>query len=573
MTLVPARAPRRFALAAGLFAALYAGILFTGSMARFSQSWIPAVAYIAAAILSGTATVWVSRGIADEDRRAWLLIGLGTISWALGDISWAAYDVFGRAVPYPGVSDLFYLAAYPLWLSGVVSFPHARGTRFGRWRLLLDGAAGTAALALLMWHFYLKDVVSFEGSTFLERLVNPLYPIGDVFLLAGLVILSVRRSPHRLHRPLLILSAGVVVNATADVMYLVSFDTYQSGAWFDGLWVVAYGLFAFAGLAASRPARLRELPDRRMSVPKLLVMYTLVGALMAITSYNVMRGTATPDMKILVLGAGLVLLISIIRQAVAFKEYLEVVERERQDLVATISHELRTPLTAMSGFTDVLASDWHSFPDAERTELLASVSAQTRYLSRIVTDLVEVSRDNLAKTTLKVETHSVAEVTAQAVKYANLAPATDLVLDFSVDLMVRCDRGRLIQILVNLISNAARYGKGEILLKARAQVGGVRLEVHDNGPGVPVKYREVIWERFERGIHRFDAATPGSGVGLAIVHGLVLAHGGTVSYEESELLGGACFVVVLPPGDLPVPASDGPRADAVLVKSSGSVTR
>lgn len=460
----------------------------------------------------------------------------------------------------------------PSGFRGWCRFRTARGTRFGRWRLLLDGAAGTAALALLMWHLYLKDVVSFEGSTLLERLVNPLYPIGDVFLLAGLVILSVRRSPHRLHRPLLILSAGVVVNAAADVMYWLGFDSYQSGAWFDGLWILAYGLFAFAALAAARPGQLRELPARRMSVPKLFVLYALVGGLMVITSYHVMRGTATPDLKILVLGAGAVSLILLVRQAVAFKEYLEVVEKERRDLVATISHELRTPLTAMSGFTDVLASDWHSFPDAERTELLASVSGQTRYLSRIVSDLVEVSRGDLAKTTIEVENHLVAEVISEAVKYANLASATHLDSDFPVDLIVHCDRGRLIQVLVNLISNAARYGRGKILVKALAHVGAVRFEVHDNGPGVPVKYRELIWERFERGVHRHNTATPGSGVGLAIVQGLVRAHGGTVSYEHSELLGGACFVIVLPAGDLRIPAHL-PNPDAVLVESPGSTTR
>lgn len=549
-------------MAAGLFAVVWAGVLVSGAMTGFSPSWVPAVTMMAASILCGSAIVWVSRGLAGEERRAWLLMGLGTLSWALGDVTWSAYGIFGRAVPYPGLPDLFYLAAYPIWLSGVVSFPHAGESRFGRWRLVLDGAAGTAALAILMWHLYLNDLVSFEGASLLERIVNPLYPLGDVLLLAGLVVLSLRRSPYRLHRPLLILAAAVLVNASADIMYWVNFDSYQRGVWFDGLWALGYGLSAFA-VVASRSARPLDLPDHHKSVPNLLVMYALVGALMAAAGYQMLKGSFAFDLKVLVLGAGLVLLIFTIRQAIAFKEYLEVVERDRRDLVATIAHELRTPLTAMSGFTDVLASDWQSFPDDERTELLASVADQTRYLSGIVADLVEVSGDNLAKTTLKIETHSIAEVVAQAIEYANLAAKTHLVVEVPVDLWVRCDRDRLIQIMVNLISNAVRYGKGEILLRASA-LGGVRLEIHDNGPGVPIKYRELIWERFERGAHRSDAATPGSGIGLAIVQGLVHAHGGTVSYQESDLLGGASFAVILPAGQPPILRSDRTLSEATV---------
>jgi K+-sensing histidine kinase KdpD len=72
------------------------------------------------------------------------------------------------------------------------------------------------------------------------------------------------------------------------------------------------------------------------------------------------------------------------------------------------------------------------------------------------------------------------------------------------------------------------------------------LEVHDDGPGVPKRYEILIWDRFERGAHRYNAAIPGSGIGLALVSMLVRAHDGTVGYRRSERLGGACFSVVLP---------------------------
>ena len=73
-----------------------------------------------------------------------------------------------------------------------------------------------------------------------------------------------------------------------------------------------------------------------------------------------------------------------------------------------------------------------------------------------------------------------------------------------------------------------------------------RLEVVDDGPGVPRKYEAAIWQRFERGAHRFDTVTPGSGIGLPIAKALVEAHNGSIAYEPSDALGGASFVVKLP---------------------------
>ncbi len=71
--------------------------------------------------------------------------------------------------------------------------------------------------------------------------------------------------------------------------------------------------------------------------------------------------------------------------------------------------------------------------------------------------------------------------------------------------------------------------------------GNLVLEVHDNGRGVPKRDHNLMWNRFERGAHRFNAAIPGSGIGLSVVAAITEAHGGVASYRQSERLGGACF--------------------------------
>jgi signal transduction histidine kinase len=538
-------ATRIFAGAAGAYGLVWAVVLFSGALTGSSSVLLTSGMYTAASLLAGSAIVWLSRHVKAGEKRAWLLIGTGTLSWALADGIWGAYEAAMAEVPYPGLPDVFYLTAYPLWLGGLLAFPYARGSRFAQWRLVLDGMAGTGALALLMWDLYLKDVVSFEGGSILERLVNPAYPLGDVLLLSGLVIVSVRRSPHRLHRPLLLLAAGTLCNATADILYWVNFDDYASGGRLDGLWILAYGLFALAAWSATKPARNQEFPDRPVSPRSLVVPYTLVMALMALAGYQVVTGDGSVESKIIELGAGVVAFVVILRQSIALREFGELVERERRDLVASLSHELRTPLTAMSGFSELLSDQWEDFPDEERRELVTSVAGQTRYLSRIVTDLIELSRNNLAKAQLSIAWHRLADVVGEAIVFANVPPQA-VKAEVAPDLVIRADRARIIQILVNLITNAARYGRGATSLIARATTGGVRIEVHDDGPGVPVKYRELIWERFERGAQRYNAARPGTGLGLAIAKGLVQAHGGAISYEDSDLLGGACFVVFLP---------------------------
>ncbi len=81
---------------------------------------------------------------------------------------------------------------------------------------------------------------------------------------------------------------------------------------------------------------------------------------------------------------------------------------------------------------------------------------------------------------------------------------------------------------------------------ARTQETTLVIEVHDDGPGVPKKYELTMWDRFERGPNRLNATVPGSGIGLAIVDIIARSHGGSASYRQSELLGGACFSIEIP---------------------------
>ncbi|MGZ5384368.1 MAG: sensor histidine kinase, partial [Acidimicrobiia bacterium] len=235
----------------------------------------------------------------------------------------------------------------------------------------------------------------------------------------------------------------------------------------------------------------------------------------------------------------------ITRQTLAIRENRQLVERQRTDLVSSISHELRTPLTAVVGFLDVLTDQQAGLGNAERAELTEIVHEQASHMSRIVSDLILLARSSPDEMTLQESTVSVADIVETAIKTVE-QKETSLTVEVDAQLQAMLDAGRVQQVIVNLLTNAVRYGQGKSLIVVRREGRDLAIEVHDNGPGVPKKYEVAIWDRFDRGANRLNASTPGSGIGLAVVEAITRAHGGNTGYRPSERLGGACFRVVLP---------------------------
>ncbi len=170
---------------------------------------------------------------------------------------------------------------------------------------------------------------------------------------------------------------------------------------------------------------------------------------------------------------------------------------------------------------------------------------QANYMGRMVTDIVMLARDTPEKMAL-VETSTSLQSFASSVldTMGSEAGRVDTRLDAGIEIEADLDRVR--QLITNLLHNALRYGADQCELRLEARAADLIIEVHDNGPGVPKRYQQTIWERFERGGNQLNAMTPGTGLGLAIVEMIAKAHGGAGSYRKSEILGGACFSVVLP---------------------------
>lgn len=210
-------------------------------------------------------------------------------------------------------------------------------------------------------------------------------------------------------------------------------------------------------------------------------------------------------------------------------------------LLRSISHDLRTPLTSIIAGGAALGS---ASPSAEeRAELSEAVVAEGERLSRLVENLIDMSRLEAGKAEPRREAIDLAEV-LDAAREATTRPAlVRLALDRELPI-VEADAAQLERAFANLIENAIRHGGGRpVLVKSRLIGGKITLRVVDQGPGIPESEWQRIFESFHRGAG--NGAQPGAGLGLAIAKGFVEANGGEIAVES--LPGqGSSFVVSMP---------------------------
>lgn len=225
-------------------------------------------------------------------------------------------------------------------------------------------------------------------------------------------------------------------------------------------------------------------------------------------------------------------------------------EHDHAALISTIAHELRSPLTGIKGFTSTLLRRWDQFTEEQRLMMLEAIDGDADRLTRLITDLLDVSRIDTGKLRIHEVPVPIRPMLTRHVERAAAAGKDRAEFAITVEEganEVYADSDRLDQVISNLVENAIRHGQSKVVLSASPHVSGgdhgVVISVSDDGAGIPAEQRRAVFSRFWHG-----PSGTGTGLGLYIVKGIVEAHGGWTEIDDAPQ--GGAVVRVFFPGEL-----------------------
>jgi signal transduction histidine kinase len=237
-----------------------------------------------------------------------------------------------------------------------------------------------------------------------------------------------------------------------------------------------------------------------------------------------------------------------LRQA---NERLKELDRMKDDFVSMVTHELRTPLTSIRAFTQILLEN----PQVEleqRSRFLGIITKESERLTRLINQVLDLSKIESGKAEWHESAVDMGEVVADTVTgMSQVFEEREIKVDTSVPERlnpVRADVDRMIQVMLNLLSNAAKFcepGRGRIEIAVSEDAGRLRIDVRDNGPGIDPADQLVIFDKFRQVSNSLTGKPPGSGLGLHISRQIVEHFGGRM-WVESAPGQGACFSFTLP---------------------------
>jgi len=261
-------APAALALTVALFAAVavqFEAHLGGPSVDRLFSNWIYDVVGIAAGVTC------VLRGLSSRERRAWIWIGAGVLSWTAGDIYWTVALETVKSPPYPSLADAGYLGFYPPVFVGIGLLVRDRVIRFST-SIWLDGFIAACAVSAVASGIVLADVWRSSTGGLAAVATNMAYPAGDALLLC-LVLAAFALSGWSIDRTWLLLASGLVLFGVADSIYLVQVanGTYRLGTVLDLGWPAGFVLIAIASCTPARSVARMRLEGRRVLAAPLVL--------------------------------------------------------------------------------------------------------------------------------------------------------------------------------------------------------------------------------------------------------------------------------------------------------------
>lgn len=229
---------------------------------------------------------------------------------------------------------------------------------------------------------------------------------------------------------------------------------------------------------------------------------------------------------------------------------LSSIDTMQKDLLANISHDLRTPLTMISGYSEVM----RDIPGEMKAENMQIIIDETRRLTALVNDILDLSKLKNGTQTLDCQTISLTETVRETLaRYARLV-SDGYRIEFESDreAFIYADKSKILQVIYNFVNNAVNY-TGEdktVIIRQIVKDGVCRIEVTDSGDGIAEEQLPLIWDRYYKGQNYHKRAITGTGLGLSIVKSILLLHGAQFGVQSTVGVG-STFWFSLPEVDPP----------------------
>ncbi len=395
----------------------------------------------------------------------------------------------------------------------------------------------------------------------LVLLPGPQRDIGEIGIAAGLAIAVVGLSALWQSVPALA-RIGAPLAYVALVAVLID-GGGGTGSGFGGLfllpllWLAIVGSraelllgLAAVGIARALPVKVIGAPEYPSSEWRSAIVLGAVAAIACVTIQQLVREARVRAVELLDRAAELE---EAARQLADQNNQLRELDHAKDEFVALVSHELRTPLTSIIGYLEmVLEQDAEPLTTGQR-QFLSTVSRNVERLATLVNELlflVQADAGRLQLTLAEADINQLLTEATEAAQPAANAKQIELTLEAGLLAPAVCDRGRIAQLVDNLVSNAVKFTPqgGRVEVKAAQDGSAIALSVSDTGIGIPADELPRLFGRFFRASSATTNAIPGTGLGLAISQAIAEAHNSTITVQ-STLAQGSTFRLRLAAGN------------------------